>query len=203
MEETITEKLIPISNEQKKVLTNEEVAAQRHYFPVDPMNAIRIPLEYLQEKIDHDHGQTTEHYVEQGAIDSIVRGRTELGVEKILKRRKYLENKIEKRIGKKAILFTDKLMELAEGIYMEQIVADENGVSSKKVYQKPPNKDVLIYLLDRVLGKPTVRKEIDVKEEKRGLILVQNIIQDLAKSNGTKPNASIQKEKRTSNEFVS
>jgi hypothetical protein len=48
----------------------------------------------------------------------------------------------------------DKLFELGEGVLVE-----EAGLTGHTVYQKPPDRDALKYLADRIMGKPTERKE--------------------------------------------
>lgn len=49
----------------------------------------------------------------------------------------------------------DKLFELAEGVAVEKI----NNTGGLVVYQLPPDLGALKYLADRVMGKPTERKE--------------------------------------------
>jgi hypothetical protein len=49
----------------------------------------------------------------------------------------------------------DKLLELGEGV-----VVQEPSLTGIIVYQKPPDRDALKYLADRIMGKPTERKEI-------------------------------------------
>src|SRR3990167_5633456 len=88
--------------------------------------------------------------------------------------RAVLEEKVSKKIGRKGKYLTDKLFELIEGVY----VMDKRKDGNIKYYQVPPNLNAIIYALDRVLGKPVARSEIT--EEKKGVVLVEHIIRNLA-----------------------
>lgn len=63
--------------------------------------------------------------------------------------------KAEKRIADKLPWVVDKLLELGEGVVVQEI-----GLAGPIVYQKPPDRDALKYLADRIMGKPTERQEI-------------------------------------------
>lgn len=63
--------------------------------------------------------------------------------------------KAEKRIADKLPWVVDKLLELGEGV-----VVQEMGLTGPFVYQKPPDRDALKYLADRIMGKPTERHEL-------------------------------------------
>lgn len=86
-----------------------------------------------------------------------------------------LEEKVSKRIGRKGKHLTDKLFELIEGVYIL-----DKSVPGKEIkyYQVPPNLNAIIYALDRVLGKP--KQQIESTEEKKGIILVEHVIRNLA-----------------------
>ena len=86
-----------------------------------------------------------------------------------------LEEKVSKKIGQKGKYLTDKLFELIEGVY---IVDKSVPGKELKYYQVPPNLNAIIYALDRVLGKP--KQQIESTEEKKGLILVEHVIRNLA-----------------------
>ena len=88
--------------------------------------------------------------------------------------RELLEEKVSKKIGRKGKYLTDKLFELIEGVY----VMDKQKGGSIKYYQVPPNLNAIIYALDRVLGKP--KQQIESTEEKKGIILVEHVIRNLA-----------------------
>lgn len=91
--------------------------------------------------------------------------------------RENLEERVTKKIGVKGKYLTDKLFELIEGVY---IVDKRGGQDGRQIryYQTPPNLNAIIYALDRVLGKP--KQYIDKTEEKKGLILVEHVIRNLA-----------------------
>lgn len=68
-------------------------------------------------------------------------------------------NKAEKRIADRLPLLIDKLFELAEGVLVE----DMDWITMKRsVYQKPPDRQAAEYLINRVMGKPTERQEVDL-----------------------------------------
>lgn len=91
--------------------------------------------------------------------------------------RQLLEEKVTKKIGRKGKYLTDKLFELIEGVYIVDKVGGKNG-RGIRYYQVPPSLNAIIYALDRVLGKPAQHTEIS--EEKRGIILVEHVIKNLA-----------------------
>lgn len=65
--------------------------------------------------------------------------------------------KAEKKIADRLPMLVDKALELAEGVFVE----DVNVVTlQRSVYQKPPDLGAIKYLMDRIMGKPTERKEI-------------------------------------------
>ena len=49
----------------------------------------------------------------------------------------------------------EKAMELADGVYVEK-----PGLTGPLVYQLPPDISAIKYLADRIMGKPTERKEL-------------------------------------------
>lgn len=63
----------------------------------------------------------------------------------------------EKRIADKLPWLIDKQFELAEGVYREQSLPDGETMI---IYQEKPDYRALAYLIDRIMGKPTERKEI-------------------------------------------
>jgi hypothetical protein len=64
--------------------------------------------------------------------------------------------KAEKKIADKLPMLIDKALELAEGVLIE----DFNIVTMEtSIYQKPPDLGAIKYLVDRIMGKPTERKE--------------------------------------------
>ncbi len=91
--------------------------------------------------------------------------------------RQMLESKVTKKIGKKGKYLTDKLFELIEGVYVVDKRGSQNG-HSIKYYQEKPNLNAIIYALDRVLGKP--KQVSEMTEEKKGVILVEHVIRNLA-----------------------
>lgn len=61
----------------------------------------------------------------------------------------------EKRIADRLPFLVDKAFELADGVYIEEKTPD-----GKLIYQRPPDFKSIAYLIDRIMGKPTERKEI-------------------------------------------
>jgi hypothetical protein len=62
----------------------------------------------------------------------------------------------EKRISDKLPWLVDKALELAEGVWVEQ-ETQEGPV----VYKRPPDRQAIEYLLNRIMGKPTERQEVE------------------------------------------
>jgi hypothetical protein len=75
--------------------------------------------------------------------------------------------KAEKRIADRLPSLIDKMLDLADGVMVEEV--DLSG--EKTVYQRPPDRVALIYLIDRIMGKPTERRELSGPE--RGPIPVE------------------------------
>jgi len=134
---------------------------------------IVIPLEDL---ITVD---TTEQNVEKQARGFILGSQT-FAKQKQL--RQKLEEKVTKRIGTKGKYLVDKLFELIEGVYLVEKHKHPTKVRGVEVryYKVPPSLQAIIYALDRVLGKP--KQVSEHTEEKKGLIIVENIIRTLATS---------------------
>lgn len=87
-----------------------------------------------------------------------------------------VERLVTRKISLKTKFLVDKAFELAAGIY----ILDERDPSKTKYYRKPPNLDAIIYLMDRLLGKPVMRQENSNDKAKKGVAELQNIIQVLA-----------------------
>lgn len=85
-----------------------------------------------------------------------------------------IANKVDRQIGKKATTLVETAMELAQGI----TVAEEDEEGGVKYYTKAPNLNAIIYLLDRLMGKPVAKQEI--KEEKKGIFIIEHMIKQLA-----------------------
>lgn len=80
--------------------------------------------------------------------------------------------KAEKRIADKLPMLIDKALELAEGVHVE----DFNIVTMQTtVYQKPPDLGAIKYLVDRIMGKPTERKEITSLDKPLGEMSVDEL----------------------------
>lgn len=66
--------------------------------------------------------------------------------------------KAEKRIADRLPVLVDKMLELADGV----VVEDVNPVTGQVgIYREKPDRQALVYLIDRIMGKPTEHKEID------------------------------------------
>ena len=63
----------------------------------------------------------------------------------------------EKQIADKLPDLIARMFELANGVP----TTDVNIITGEKtVYEKPPDRAALVYLIDRIMGKPTERQEI-------------------------------------------
>lgn len=67
----------------------------------------------------------------------------------------------EKKIADKLPTLIDKAFELAEGVLSEEFNIATMKVS---VYQKPPDLGAIKYLVDRIMGKPTERRELTLEK---------------------------------------
>lgn len=63
--------------------------------------------------------------------------------------------KAEKKIADKLPWLIDQAMELATGVMVQ-----EWGKDGPRIYQRPPDINAIKYLVDRIMGKPTERKEV-------------------------------------------
>ena len=61
----------------------------------------------------------------------------------------------EKQIADRLPWLIDRMMELAEGVRVEKY-----GLTGLVVYQQAPDYKAIAYLVDRIMGKPTERREI-------------------------------------------
>ena len=64
--------------------------------------------------------------------------------------------KAEKKIADKLPWLVDQALELAEGVVIQE--RDKDG--TPRIYQRPPDMKAIAYLVDRIMGKATERKEI-------------------------------------------
>lgn len=64
--------------------------------------------------------------------------------------------KAEKRIADRLPWLIDQMMDLAEGVVVQEVDKDGNP----RIYQRPPDYKAIAYLVDRIMGKPTERKEL-------------------------------------------
>lgn len=129
---------------------------------------IKVPLDELRT-VD-----VSERNIERMARAFI------MGTQSIGRRREIraeLEAKVIKKIGRKGKYLSDKLFELIEGVYIIDKKGGKNG-RDIRYYHVPPSLNAIIYALDRVLGKPTQHTEHT--EEKKGILLVEHIIKNLA-----------------------
>ena len=138
-------------------LTQEEIDAG--------VEQVEIPLNEL-ETVD-----VSPQHIERMARGFIM-GTQAIGRQKEI--REMLEERVTKRIGRKGKYLTDKLFELIDGVYTVQ---KESG-KEIRYYKEPPSLSAIIYALDRVLGKP--KQFTEHSEEKKGIILVEHVIRNLA-----------------------
>ena len=64
----------------------------------------------------------------------------------------------EAKLTARLLQIIDSALALTEGIWVEETTPD--GV--RRIYKKPPNIKAIIYCIDRIMGKPTERKEIGI-----------------------------------------
>ena len=67
--------------------------------------------------------------------------------------------KAEKKIADNLPMLIDKALELAQGVHVEDF---NIATMQTTVYQKPPDLGAIKYLVDRIMGKPTERKEVSL-----------------------------------------
>lgn len=65
----------------------------------------------------------------------------------------------EKQIRDRLPEVVDKMLELAMGVLVE-----EQTLEGRFIYQKPPDYKAAAYLIDRIMGKPTERREVKNQE---------------------------------------
>ena len=68
--------------------------------------------------------------------------------------------KAEKKIADRLPWLVDQALELAEGVVIQE--RDRDG--TPRIYQRPPDIKAITYLVDRIMGKPTDRREISGPE---------------------------------------
>jgi hypothetical protein len=71
----------------------------------------------------------------------------------------------EKKIADRLPWLIDKEMELAEGVLVK-----EHTLAGPVVYEKPPDRGAIEYLINRIMGKPTERHEHDIDGEIAALL---------------------------------
>lgn len=80
--------------------------------------------------------------------------------------------KAEKRIADRLPSLIDKMLDLADGVLVEE--TDLNG--EKTVYQRPPDRVALIYLIDRIMGKPTEQIQQEISGKNGGPIAITEVL---------------------------
>jgi hypothetical protein len=130
--------------------------------------------EIIENPIEIEAVDISDKHIEKMARGFIM-GSHAVGQKKEV--RELLEKKVTTRIGKKGKWLVDKLFELIEGVYVIDKRGGKNG-EGIRYYQVPPSLNAIIYALDRVLGKP--KTTVETNEEKRGLVLVEHVIKNLA-----------------------
>jgi len=78
--------------------------------------------------------------------------------------------KAEKRIADRLPTLIDRMFELSDGV----LVQEHDITGTPRVYQKPPDRQALEYLVNRILGKPTERQE----QEQTGGLAIRIIYAD-------------------------
>ena len=80
--------------------------------------------------------------------------KTELVLEKLDSLPDDLKDKLDTRIETDWDQLVEALMQLAKGIWREEVKVDGRGVRTERIYQDKPDKEVAQYLVNRILGKP-------------------------------------------------
>jgi len=68
--------------------------------------------------------------------------------------------KAEKKIADKLPWLIGQALELAEGVVVQEF--DREG--NPRIYQRPPDMKAIAYLVDRIMGKPTDRRELTLEK---------------------------------------
>jgi len=68
--------------------------------------------------------------------------------------------KAEKQIADRLPMLIGKMLELAEGVTVQEI--DKEG--NETIYTRPPDRQAAEYLINRIMGKPTERQEVSGPE---------------------------------------
>ena len=68
----------------------------------------------------------------------------------------------EGKIADRLPMLVDKMFELAEGVLVEDI---NPILGTTSVYQKPPDRSAIEYLVNRIMGKPTERTDLNVSND--------------------------------------
>lgn len=68
----------------------------------------------------------------------------------------------ERQIADRLPLLVDRMFELADGVLVEDI---NPLLGTKSIYQKPPDRSAIEYLVNRVMGKPTERTDLNVSSD--------------------------------------
>lgn len=85
------------------------------------------------------------------------------------------ERRIQEHLSSRLDSYLERLDELADGIWILYRAPDG---SVTKTYRRPPDPKVLMYLVDRLIGKPT--QQLETTTQSQGLISVQHIIKKLS-----------------------
>lgn len=80
--------------------------------------------------------------------------------------------KAEKQIADQLPLFIAKAIELAQGIWVER----ETAGGKVKVYEKPPDMQAIMYLTDRIMGKPVSKTSAEVSGPNGGPVKITEIV---------------------------
>lgn len=86
--------------------------------------------------------------------------------------------KAEKKIADRLPMLIERMIELSEGVVVQEF--DREG--EPRIYQRPPDYKAIAYLVDRIMGKPTERQEVDGETDIR-----IRVIRDRSSDNFTDP----------------
>ena len=78
----------------------------------------------------------------------------------------------EKQIADRLPSIIEKLFELGDGITVQETAA--NG--DVRIYERPPDREALKYLVDRILGRPKERLDAELTGRAGGPIVITEVV---------------------------
>ena len=85
-------------------------------------------------------------------------------------------SRAEKQIADKLPVLIDSMMELAQGVRVEEYSITQDRMV---VYQRPPDRASCEYLINRIMGKPTEKKELNVDLGEKAINKLDKLIEKI------------------------